>query len=531
MNHQRECCGCGKLIVFPEHALSYPCTACGRLNGILRYEGRALEAFQHARELWELGDFENAASSYRRVLDDFPEDHEACWQLALCTYQVRYVEETRTGKSVPVPGRLRNSPLQEDADYRQAVSLAPEEIAAQYIADAQIIDRVQTAARRLLEMREPCDVFICRTGDAGNGLEPFLLGEGWRVYEASAAPMTGDAESEAEALVALQTARLMITSGGSGLAAPAAKRHWQRYLTMMNVDSRKRLLTLETVGESADAMPEPLQRWRTEALTMDGGGDASAALLERVRRYAGEPAYPGCGEAYFTSVATGEGCVVTGYTGLAQRVRIPERIGGRRVVGIGGGAFFAQGRLTEMVLPESVTDLGPEAFSGCSGLRTLRLPQGLRTIGDRALMGCSGLTELRLPQGLQSIGSKALLGCASLTELLLPAGLRQLGDGAFMGCVSLRRIALPGGLRQVSSGLLMCCTSLTEAVLPEGLESIGGDAFRACTALRLLTIPGSVRQISPMAFAGCMALTVQGAEGSAAQQAAEASGVSFRLWG
>lgn len=526
MNYQRNCSGCGRLIIFPEHALTCPCIACGLLNDRIKLQGQALEAFQHASELRELGDFDNAAKSYRRVLDEFPEDHGAYWELALCTYHVRYDEDGRTGKCRPVPGCLQNSPLQEDADYKQAIRLAPEEIGAQYAADAQVIDRILSAVRHLMEEQEPYDLFICRSGDCGGELYPLLYAEGWRVYEAENLP-SADAEEEARAFYALHTARLLLAAGGNALEAPQAKRHWQRYLTMMGKDSGKHLLPLAYARESADGLPQPLQRWQTETLTMDESREAASALLEKVRRYAGEPAYPGCGEELFTSVAAGEGCVVTGYTGTAQKVRIPDRIGQRRVVGIGGGAFFAQSRLTEILLPQTVTDIAPEAFSGCSGLRALHLPGGLRTIGDRALLGCSGLKELRLPEGLQFIGSKALLGCAFLTELPLPAGLRTIGDHAFMGCTGLRRIVLPRGLRQVSDGLLMCCTALTEAALPDGLESIGSDAFRTCTALRSLTIPESTGRIGPKAFADCRTLTVRGAAGSAAQLAAEEDGASF----
>jgi hypothetical protein len=53
--------------------------------------------------------------------------------------------------------------------------------------------------------------------------------------------------------------------------------------------------------------------------------------------------------------------VITGYTGTAQEVAIPESINGQIVTGIGKAAF-AVNHLTSVVIPDSVISIGEYAF-------------------------------------------------------------------------------------------------------------------------------------------------------------------------
>lgn len=532
MNYQRNCGCCGKVVIFPENSLTHTCAACGTLNDIIRAEGPVLDSFRHADSLRELGDFDGAAESYRRVLDACPEEYEAYWALALCKYHIVHEEDRATGRWLPALGRLQKHPFREDADFQQACRLAPPKKREQLMAEAELIDGVIAQVRALMAEQEPYDVFLCGSASGrARDLYQLLSREGYRVFLAGEEAERFPAETapEAACFFALNSARLMLAPAASetDLNASPAQGQWKRYLALLSGDEGRLLLPLLYGDMQEEALPQSMRNWKLETLEMTGAG-ASDALLQRVRRHLGEPAYPDCGEERFTSIAAEGGCIITGYTGSSLRLRIPQRLQGRPVIGVGQNAFFGQGRLREVLLPANLRLIGAQAFGGCSGLTKLTIPAGVRSIGDRALMGCSGLKELTLPVSLTSLGDKALMGCSGLTALSLPGSLTHMGERALMGCSGLRLVTLPPALPCVSEGMLMCCTSLTGATLPGGLQSIGRGAFLGCTALTGLTIPATVGSIGPDAFCGCTALTLQGVEGSEAMRFAAANDIPFR---
>ena len=84
----------------------------------------------------------------------------------------------------------------------------------------------------------------------------------------------------------------------------------------------------------------------------------------------------------FTTVTDGGNITITGYTGKATVVSIPEKING---------------------LP--VTAIGDKAFSDCSGLDHVSIPASVISIGDKAFEDCSGLTRIRFMGTPPSLGT------------------------------------------------------------------------------------------------------------------------------
>ena len=80
------------------------------------------------------------------------------------------------------------------------------------------------------------------------------------------------------------------------------------------------------------------------------------------------------------------GTIITGYTGSATDVVIPER-----ATGIADSAFARTGITSITFSGNNMTTIGMEAFSGCSSLNSISFPASLKSIGYRAFYGCSAL--------------------------------------------------------------------------------------------------------------------------------------------
>lgn len=73
----------------------------------------------------------------------------------------------------------------------------------------------------------------------------------------------------------------------------------------------------------------------------------------------------------FSLNAAGTGYVVTGYTGSASDVTVPDWYDGKPVTAIGAGAFMGNSGVTRVALPSSITSIGASAFKNCSALTML----------------------------------------------------------------------------------------------------------------------------------------------------------------
>lgn len=152
--------------------------------------------------------------------------------------------------------------------------------------------------------------------------------------------------------------------------------------------------------------------------------------------------------ATFDSEVTGEGVVITRYTGSEKDVVIPDEIDGVPVVAIGNGAFSGS-RVTEtVVLPASVRRVEANAFRECRNLRSVSLG-GTETVGNVAFLGCTSLLVMDFPASVRTVGAYAFADCASLTEARFAEGVREIGYGAFRNCESLRAVILPASLGSI----------------------------------------------------------------------------------
>lgn len=196
------------------------------------------------------------------------------------------------------------------------------------------------------------------------------------------------------------------------------------------------------------------------------------------------------------------GVTITAYDGIAEKLTLPDNIGGNRVTRIGKGAFRKCASLSTVVIPEGVVRIGDSAFSGNSGLQRVELPDGLKEIGEEAFYDC-GLTALELPAGITYLGKYAFDSCSALTHVLLPAGISEIPEGAFMNCSKLTEIVFPANIKAIGSFAFFGCSGLSELVFPDGVSVISSGAFAGCRALSHVQLPPGLSELGRHAFAAC----------------------------
>jgi hypothetical protein len=185
--------------------------------------------------------------------------------------------------------------------------------------------------------------------------------------------------------------------------------------------------------------------------------------------------------------------VITGYTGSAKNVRIPDQINGLPVTMIGDNAFREK-QLTSVTLPDSVTVIGEAAFYK-NQLTSVTIPNGVTTIGNFAFQS-NRLTGVTIPDSVITIGSAAFRE-NRLTSIAISNGITVIGNSAFYGN-QLTSVTIPGSVTAIE-GFAFYQNRLTSVTISHGVIAIGVRAFGQ-NRLTSITIPASVKTIGESAF-------------------------------
>lgn len=184
-------------------------------------------------------------------------------------------------------------------------------------------------------------------------------------------------------------------------------------------------------------------------------------------------------------------------------------------------AFFKNGSLVTVKLPESMTELGENIFDDCKALRGVKLPEGVAHIEGAAFQGCNILEKLNFPAKLTSVGDNAFRSCLSLELDNLPNSLLYVGREAFcdvplkalkldrkveMGAgafsnTPITEIEMATPCDSILGGTFSDCPNLTKITIGEGLKYIGDKAF-ANSPVKEANLPSTLRDISSTAFTG-----------------------------
>lgn len=240
---------------------------------------------------------------------------------------------------------------------------------------------------------------------------------------------------------------------------------------------------------------------------------------------------------------------ITGYTGEANRVKLPEKIEGKTVAIVGKGAFRGNTAIEHVELPDCVRVLGGEAFKGCSNLKYIYLPVDLETINAACFEDCVNLEEVQIPYELKKICKDAFKNCKKLRRMKhfakwgisavmqvrrdfedddLPVALEYIGESAFEGCENLKEINVPYLVKEISKCAFKNCTSLDTVFLHTLVEEIKDGAFFGCISLKAIEIAARTK-ISGDSVFGNTNTTIICEKNSKAKEYAENNGVTLKL--
>ncbi len=226
---------------------------------------------------------------------------------------------------------------------------------------------------------------------------------------------------------------------------------------------------------------------------------------------------------------------ITGYSGNATALYIPDEIDGHEVVAIGDSAFENRTDLRTVMIPDSVTRINIGAFSGCINLANITLSKKIEKIGENAFYNCDSLQSVEIPKCLNDVYARydsidipngVFNECSNLKTIIFEEGSTVIADALFRGCDGLESVTIPNTVTQIYGYAFADCknlkninisdsvtvlgenvfqndTSITEINLPDSITALGRGAFSGCNRLKSIVIPDSVINIGISAFSEC----------------------------
>ena len=228
------------------------------------------------------------------------------------------------------------------------------------------------------------------------------------------------------------------------------------------------------------------------------------------------------------------GITITTYRTIIpkEKVKIPERIMGLKVLKIGDEAFLEHKRIDTIVIPKSVTTIGDHAFCGCDATiyfeaedvpsnwdeywyrydinyandnyfychyyrGSHRLICGAKDTGiskdgfsyvvknddTYKIIDYTGTSkDIVIPTivdgyKVTSIGDYAFSNCDSLESIVIPNSVTEIGDYAFSNCYSLKSIVIPNSVTKIGICAFRCCSSITVDENNPAYKSIEGNLY------------------------------------------------------
>ena len=205
---------------------------------------------------------------------------------------------------------------------------------------------------------------------------------------------------------------------------------------------------------------------------------------------------------------------ITGYSGNATALYIPDEIDGHEVVAIGDRAFQNRTDLRTVMIPDSVTEIEAYSFNNCTNLSNVTLSKSLKYMGGRAFGSCEKITQIEIPKSLDNCGNSGYASyhgpfgaCSGLKKITFEEGTTEISSGLFRGCTGLEEINIPNSVTEIESSSFEDCINLVSVNIPDSVIKIGNEAFAGCKKIESINIPDSVTEIGGSTFANCSKLS------------------------
>ncbi len=166
---------------------------------------------------------------------------------------------------------------------------------------------------------------------------------------------------------------------------------------------------------------------------------------------------------YTYFVENGE-ITITGYTGSATDLVIPDTLGGYPVTTIGDYAFFNCDNLQSVTIPDSVTTIGEYVFEHSSNLQSVIIGDSVTGIGFAAFYDCTSLQNVTIGDSVIIIGDYAFSFCRRLTCITLPDSVTTIAWRAFRYCENLQSITIPDSVTTIDEEAFADCTNLSNVI-------------------------------------------------------------------
>ena len=151
-------------------------------------------------------------------------------------------------------------------------------------------------------------------------------------------------------------------------------------------------------------------------------------------------------------------CALAGIGSCSDRVvRVPEKNSdGETVMSVASSAFFGNGKIREVILPDTVKSIGNYAFYS-SSLEKITIPKGVTSIGECVFANCKNLTAITVASDNEKFCSmdgvlfskdKSVIYCypigKSESGYTIRAGVCEIKAAAFLNCDRLTDITFNG---------------------------------------------------------------------------------------
>lgn len=233
------------------------CEYCGTKQTLPKFDNeKFIHLHDRANHFRRENEFDKAMGIYEMILSEDKEDSESYWGIVLCRYGIEYVEDPRTHRRIPTVNRTQYTSIFDDEDYKKATLYADGFQRDIYIAEAEVINKIQKHILEISNKEEPFDIFICykETDESGNRTQDSvyaqdiytaLTKEGYKVFfsRITLEEKLGSAY-EPYIFAALNSSKVMLVVGTEkdNFNSVWVKNEWSRYLNLIKAGKEKTLI-------------------------------------------------------------------------------------------------------------------------------------------------------------------------------------------------------------------------------------------------------------------------------------------------